>query len=108
MHPLDLCPKGGLGYVIPHHSTASPPRAGVSIASLKHTCPIMLELEHCINQLCPRSGKPVVANSLALYRDRVVGFCNPGCRDDFAANPEECPSDRAFFDGFITENSSEN
>ena len=42
-----------------------------------------LELCNCINAVCPWSGKPVSADSLTRYRDRVVGFCNPGCRDKF-------------------------
>ena len=42
-------------------------------------------LEECVNQLCPWSGKPVSADSLTHYRGEVVGFCNPGCRDKFAA-----------------------
>jgi hypothetical protein len=44
-----------------------------------------LRLEHCVNALCPWSGKPVSADSLTLYRGEVVGFCNPGCRDKFEA-----------------------
>ena len=40
-------------------------------------------LADCVNQTCPWSGKPVAADSLATYRGRVVGFCNPGCRDKF-------------------------
>lgn len=42
-----------------------------------------LRLEDCINETCPWSGKPVQADSLTRYRGRVVGFCNPGCRDKF-------------------------
>ena len=44
-----------------------------------------LRLEDAINYVCPWSGKPVSADSLALYRGEVVGFCNPGCRDKFKA-----------------------
>ena len=44
-----------------------------------------LRLEDCVNQACPWSGKPVGADSLTLYRGQVVGFCNIGCRDKFAA-----------------------
>ena len=44
-----------------------------------------LRLEDCINETCPWSGKPVQADSLTLYRGRVVGFCNTGCRDKFKA-----------------------
>ena len=54
-----------------------------------------------INQRCPRSGKPVAHDSLARYRGWTVGFCNPGCRDDFAADPEDSPADRAYFDTLI-------
>ncbi|MCY4361108.1 MAG: glutathione S-transferase [Gammaproteobacteria bacterium] len=42
-----------------------------------------LNLDDCINETCPWSGQPVQADSLALYGDDVVGFCNPGCRDKF-------------------------
>ena len=34
----------------------------------------------------------------------VVGFCNQGCRDDFAANVDERPDDRRYFDVLIKEN----
>ena len=44
-----------------------------------------LKLEDCVNLVCPWSGKPVSADSLALYRGKVVGFCNTGCRDKFEA-----------------------
>lgn len=55
-----------------------------------------------INGRCPRSGKPVADDSLTSYRGVVVGFCNPHCRDDFAAHPEQCPADRAFFDEILS------
>jgi YHS domain-containing protein len=44
-----------------------------------------LRLEDCVNDVCPWSGKPVSADSLAVYRGKVVGFCNPACRDKFEA-----------------------
>jgi hypothetical protein len=44
-----------------------------------------LRLEDCVNERCPWSGKPVSADSLTLYKGRVVGFCNTGCRDKFEA-----------------------
>ena len=44
-----------------------------------------LRLEDAINDVCPWSGKPVSADSLALYRGKVVGFCNTGCREKFEA-----------------------
>ena len=43
-----------------------------------------LRIENAVNETCPWSGKPIAADSLTTYRDRVVGFCNPGCRDKFA------------------------
>ena len=42
-----------------------------------------LDIADCINEVCPRSGKPVQADSLTEYDGHVVGFCNPGCRDTF-------------------------
>jgi hypothetical protein len=42
-----------------------------------------LNLENCVNAVCPWSGDPVSADSLTLYRGKVVGFCNTGCRDKF-------------------------
>ena len=42
-----------------------------------------LRLEDCVNAHCPWSGDSVSADSLTLYQGKVVGFCNPGCRDKF-------------------------
>ena len=42
-----------------------------------------LDLADCVNATCPWSGDPVSADSLTLYRGKVVGFCNTGCRDKF-------------------------
>lgn len=42
-----------------------------------------LEIGDAVNETCPWSGKPVKEDSLTLYRGKVVGFCNPGCRDTF-------------------------
>ena len=47
------------------------------------TSPLLLE--DCVNTHCPWSGEPVSADSLTLYRGKVVGFCNTGCRDKFEA-----------------------
>jgi hypothetical protein len=44
-----------------------------------------LRIEDAVNETCPWSGQPIAADSLTLYRGEVVGFCNPGCRDKFAA-----------------------
>jgi hypothetical protein len=60
-------------------------------------------IEKSINKYCPRSGDPVVDDSLATYRDYVVGFCNPHCRDDFQANISERPKDTIYFDAVIKE-----
>lgn len=45
-------------------------------------------LGRLINPKCPFSGKPVEPHSLTTYRGKVVGFCNQGCRDKFAREPE--------------------
>jgi len=42
-----------------------------------------LNIEDCVNKSCPWSGKSVSEDSLTIYKDRVVGFCNPACRDKF-------------------------
>ncbi|WP_294645027.1 glutathione S-transferase [uncultured Aureimonas sp.] len=42
-----------------------------------------LKLEDAVNTTCPWSGQPISGDALTLYRERVVGFCNPGCRDKF-------------------------
>lgn len=55
-------------------------------------------LNECINPTCPFSGKPVEPDSLTLYRGYTVGFCNPGCRDKFAANPDNFPDATDHFD----------
>jgi YHS domain-containing protein len=47
-----------------------------------------LLLEDAVNQTCPWSGKPVSADSLTMYRGKVVGFCNPGCREKFETATE--------------------
>lgn len=44
-----------------------------------------LRPEDCVNEVCPWSGDPVSADSLTVYRGKVVGFCNTGCRDKFEA-----------------------
>ena len=40
-----------------------------------------LDMSDAVNELCPWSGYPVSADSLILYRGKVVGFCNLGRRD---------------------------
>ena len=42
-----------------------------------------------VNQICPFSGRGIVANGLAEWRGKIVGFCNPGCRDTFAQAAEK-------------------
>ncbi|WP_018997151.1 hypothetical protein [Hirschia maritima] len=42
-----------------------------------------LDIKDCVNSICPWSGDPVSADALTLYRGKVVGFCNTGCRDKF-------------------------
>jgi hypothetical protein len=64
---------------------------------------MIFKMKKCINKYCPRSGKSVSEDALAQYRGFIVGFCNTGCRDDFASNSENCPSDRSYFDVIIKE-----
>ncbi|MEM6743062.1 MAG: glutathione S-transferase, partial [Pseudomonadota bacterium] len=44
-----------------------------------------------VNAACPYSGRPVAADSLAEIEGRVVGFCNPFCRDKSVADAEAWP-----------------
>lgn len=60
-------------------------------------------LNECINPTCPFSGKPVEPDSLTKYKDYTVGFCNPGCRDKFAAAPDDFPDAIQQFDQRIAE-----
>ena len=48
-----------------------------------------LKLSDCVNDKCPWSKKVVPENSLTIYKNNVVGFCCPGCRDDFDKLVEE-------------------
>ncbi|MET0753240.1 MAG: YHS domain-containing protein [Pyrinomonadaceae bacterium] len=60
-------------------------------------------MEKPINKYCPRSGNRVEADSLTAYKGFVVGFCTPGCRDDFQANVTNRPNDTIYFDAVIKE-----
>jgi YHS domain-containing protein len=55
-----------------------------------------LVIEDAVNATCPWSGDPISEDSLTLYKGKVVGFCNPGCRDKFAKAV-------AHFDAALTE-----
>lgn len=54
-----------------------------------------------LNRRCPRSGKPVSADSIVDYRGYRVGFCNTGCSSDFAADPAANSMDCLYFDKLI-------
>jgi len=61
-------------------------------------------MKKAINKYCPRSGELAKDDSLTEYRGHLVGFCNPGCRDDFAQNISRNPKDTNYFDIVIKEN----
>lgn len=44
-----------------------------------------LAIGDAVNERCPWSNEPISADALTVYRGSVVGFCNTGCRDKFAA-----------------------
>lgn len=75
----------------------TPAQPELGLASARSQAPL--------NAVCPRSGDPVVADSVTEYRGHVVGFCNTHCRDDFAAHSAERSDDRAFFDALIAASS---
>ena len=60
-------------------------------------------LKRPINKFCPRSGKYIREDSLTIYRGNTVGFYNSHCCQEFAANPDAYPSDRAYFDTLLKE-----
>lgn len=60
-------------------------------------------MEKSINKFCPRSGEVVNDDSLTEYKGHLVGFCNPGCRDDFASDMANNQSDTDYFDVIIKE-----
>ena len=60
-------------------------------------------MKKAINKFCPRSGDPVADDSLTEYKGHTVGFCNPGCRDDFARDISKSPNDAKYFEVIIKE-----
>lgn len=50
------------------------------------------------NATCPFSGKPVAADSLARLDGRIIGFCNPFCRDKSVADALAWPEIAALLD----------
>jgi YHS domain-containing protein len=42
-----------------------------------------LRISEAVNETCPWSGKSISEDALTVYKGKVVGFCNPGCRDKF-------------------------
>ena len=50
-----------------------------------------VDTETAENTLCPFSGKPVAADSLARIDGRIIGFCNQFCRDKAVADPAAWP-----------------
>ncbi|QIK41822.1 glutathione S-transferase [Pontivivens nitratireducens] len=44
-----------------------------------------------VNQTCPYSGAPVRPDALARIDGRIIGFCNPFCRDKSVADPGAWP-----------------
>lgn len=52
-----------------------------------------------INATCPYSGKPIGTDSLAEIDGRIVGFCNPFCRDKSVADPQAWPKLMALLAG---------
>lgn len=60
-------------------------------------------MKKALNKFCPRSGKAITPDALTQYKGYTVGFCNPGCRDDFANNIVGNPKDTHYFDVLIKE-----
>ena len=76
-YDLDLPSEGPRGYPRPDPPPAEPWQGAAAEA---------------INEACPYSGKPVREDSLARIDGRIVGFCNPGCRDKSVADAQAWPA----------------
>ena len=72
----------------PAESTPEPEPEEVVVEDAPLEEPVELTLTAAISSSCPFSGDPIRADSLTSYEGSVVGFCNPGCRDKFAEDPE--------------------
>ncbi|WP_181705973.1 glutathione S-transferase [Chthonobacter rhizosphaerae] len=44
-----------------------------------------LQIEDCVNDVCPWTGKPVSADALTRYKGKVIGFADRRSRDAFLA-----------------------
>lgn len=51
-----------------------------------------------VNATCPFSGKPVAHDSLAEIDGKIIGFCNPFCRDKSVADPDAWPQVKALLE----------
>lgn len=56
------------------------PRATDTVLTRK----MFADRARAVNRFCPFSGRGVAANGLLEWRGKIVGFCNPQCRDQFA------------------------
>lgn len=78
---------------LPSASPAGNPRA-VPLPAERHTGAV----SEAINALCPYSNTPIQRDSLARIEGRVVGFCNPFCRDKSVADAAAWPALVALLD----------
>ena len=64
---------------------APPPRPSPAAiqAARGETGVSALDVADCIDEPCPRPGRPVRADPPTGYGGEVVGFRNPGCRGRF-------------------------
>ena len=66
------------------HFNTDCPRRGAAVDTV--LCRADFERRaRAVNRRCPFSGRPITANSLLDYEGKIAGFCNPQCRDSFAA-----------------------
>ena len=63
----------------------------------------MMQKSWPLNKYCPNSGKPVQLDSLVDYQGKTFGFCNPGCRDEFAKDLEADTTAKRYFDVLLKE-----
>ena len=65
---------------------------------MKITIRLLLSLFLILSLVTPLLADTIRLKDGSVIRGKVVGFCNPGCRDEFAAAPERFPEADAQFD----------
>ena len=47
------------------------------------------QLDVKIDPVCEMNMEKTHISDTMTYKGKLIGFCNPGCKEEFAANPEK-------------------